>query len=77
MVWGCISDQGIGGHHFVQGTVNAQVYIGILKEKLLSTIRNHFTVVQNIIFQDDSAPRHRAKLVRNNLKTFIPPLDLN
>ena len=48
MVWGCISDQGVGGLHFVQGTVNAQVYIGILEEKLLPTIRDHFTSVQTV-----------------------------
>ena len=61
MIWGCISDQGVGGLHFVQGTVNAQVYIGILEEKLLPTIQDHFTSVQNVIFQDDSAPCHREK----------------
>ena len=62
MIWGCISDQGVGGIHFVHGTVNAQVvYIGILEEKLLSSIRDHFTSVQNVVFQDDSAPCHRDK----------------
>ena len=48
MVWGCIADQGAGGLHFVQGTVNAQVYIGILEKKLLPTIWDHFTSVQKI-----------------------------
>ena len=77
MVWKCISNQGVGGLHFVQGRVNVQVYIGILEEKLLPSIRDHFTAVKNVIFQDDSAPCHRPKLVSNNLKTFILPLDLN
>ena len=73
MVWGCISDQGVGGLHFVQGTVNAQVYIDILEAKLLPTIQGQFTPVQNVIFQDNSAPCHRVKLVSNNFKTFILP----
>ena len=30
-----VSDKEVAGLHFVQGTVNAQVYIGILEEKLL------------------------------------------
>ena len=77
MVRGCISDQGVGVLHFVQRTVNAQVYIGILEKTLLPTIRNHFTSVENVIFRNDSAPCHRAKEVSNNLKTFILPLDLN
>ena len=74
--FGDVSDEGVGGLYFVQGTVNAQVYIGILK-KLLPTIRDHFISVENVIFQDDSAPCHRSKLLSNNLKTFILPLDLN
>ena len=77
MVWVCISDQGVGGLHFVQGTVNVQMYIFILEEKLLPTIRDHFTSVQNVLFQYDSAPCHRAKLVSSNLKTFVLPLVLN
>ena len=43
MVWGCISDQGVGGLHFMQGTVNAQVYVGILEEKLLRNRKVHLT----------------------------------
>ena len=31
----CISDQGVGRLHFEQGTVNAQVYIGILGDNCL------------------------------------------
>ena len=77
IVWGCVSDEGVGGLHFMQGTVNAQVYIGILEEKLLPTIREKYTSVQNVTFQDDSAPCHKAKLVSNTLKTFILPLNLN
>ena len=77
IVWGCISDQGVGGLYFVQGTVNTQVYIGNLEEELFPTIQDHFTSVQNVFFQDDSAPCHTAKLVSNNLKSFILPLDLN
>ena len=31
MIWGCISSKGVGRLRFVKGTVNAEVYIDILK----------------------------------------------
>ena len=63
MIWGCISSKGAGRLHFVKGTVNADVYIYILKTRLLSTIQDQFRKPTNCKFQDDSAPCHRAKKV--------------
>jgi transposase len=67
MVWGCISSRGVGRLHFIEGTVNANVYIGILQTKLLPTIRDTFFSERNCTFQDDSAPCHRAKKVNEFL----------
>ena len=61
MIWGCISSKGAGHLHFVKGTVNADVYIDILKTRLLSTIQDQFRKPTNCTFQDDCAPCHRAK----------------
>lgn len=67
MIWGCISSHGVGRLHFVTGTVNAEVYINILQTKLLPTIRDQYRDVHGCIFQDDSAPCHRAKKVKDFL----------
>jgi transposase len=64
MIWGCISYAGVGRLHLVEGTVKAQQYIGILDKKLLPTIRDHFQPDERHIFQDDSAPCHRAHAVK-------------
>lgn len=64
MIWGCISYSGVGRLQLVNGTVNAQKYIDILQNKLLPTIRDHFQEDEQCIFQDDSAPCHRALAVK-------------
>lgn len=61
MVWGCFSYYGIGVLHFINGTVNADVYNSILQTSLVPSIENHFSQGSKCIFQDDSAPCHRAK----------------
>lgn len=61
MVWGCISSHGVGRLHFVKGTVNAAAYIDILETRLLPTIHDQFRSPKGCIFQDDSAPCHRAQ----------------
>lgn len=63
MVWGCITAKGVGRLMFVKGTVNAEVYISILRSKLLPTIADMFGSSDECMFQDDSAPCHRAKKV--------------
>ena len=69
MVWGCISSFGIGHLNFVDGTVNGTVYKQILENNLMPTIRNQFGNVQSCIFQDDSAPCHRSRLVQEYKQT--------
>ena len=69
MVWACISSHGVGRLHFVTGTVNADAYIDILQTKLIPSIRSAFGDVHHCTFQDDSAPCHRAKKVKEFLAT--------
>ena len=61
MVWGCYSSKGRGGLYFLpkNTTMNGIRYIEVLEDHLLSFIKIHGTS----IFQHDSAPCHKAKLV--------------
>jgi len=63
MVWGAISAKGIGGLWFMpEGTtINAAVYLGILKEKL----PRFLTIHDCDTFQHDGAPCLQAKVVKN------------
>lgn len=63
MTWGCFSFYGIGRIALINGTVNAAAYKTILNEHMIPSMEQHLSHVNKIIFQDDSAPCHRAKMV--------------
>ncbi|GFX94595.1 uncharacterized protein TNCV_3088241 [Trichonephila clavipes] len=62
-----MSSHGVGRLHIVSGTVKAMDYIEILQNKLLPTARD-LLGNQSLIFQDDSAPSQRAKVVQKWLE---------
>lgn len=66
MVWGSFSAHGRGNLYFIpqKETVNAVRYRNILAEKLMTAMTIHGCT----IFQQDSAPAHTAKLVKDWLK---------
>ena len=63
MVWGCITSYGLGPLLFLDGTVDSKKYKSIIKNHVVPTIEELTEHVPNPIFQDDSAPCHRAKIV--------------
>lgn len=64
MIWGCITYHGIGTICVVDGNINAEKYISVLDENMLSVSLRHFAD-GNYIFQDDNAPVHRARIVQD------------
>lgn len=74
MVWGCFSFYGVGHLEIISGTVNAKKYIDILQRSLVPSLESHLAHADDVTFQDDSAPCHRAKIVCYYFfldKTFI------
>jgi len=69
MAWGCISWNGPGRLHRVEGRMNAKQYVSILEESFLGLIRNPNLHVRNIIFQKDNDPKHTSKLAQAWFKT--------
>jgi transposase len=67
MIWGCFSARGIGRMEMIEGTVNAAYYERILRGGLLPTVWTQFPG-DDFIFQDDSAPCHRARSVKKFLQ---------
>lgn len=65
MVWGCISGYGIGELTLCEGMMNGTKYIQMLESSLLPLYEDLSQHIGQIIFQDDSAPCHRAKIVTN------------
>ena len=64
MVWGCIARNGFGRLHKIDGNVNVQHYLKILKNGAIQSMQ-HFFGDQPAIFQQDNAPCHTAKDVKD------------
>ena len=63
MVLGCIARNGIGRLHKIDGNVTAQHYLKILKYCAVPSLQ-HLFGDQPAIFQQDNAPCHTAKVVK-------------
>ena len=70
MVWGCIGPNGVGNLLLCEKSVNSQYYIRILKENLPKSVRKIYgNENQPFIFQQDSAPCHKAAQTCSFLKS--------
>lgn len=64
MVWGCFTKNGLGPLVRLEGKITAVVYINMLENFLLpymDTLDNQ----ENYIFQEDNAPIHTARVVKD------------
>jgi len=68
MVWGCFSGKGLGPLVKIEGKMNRHDYIQILDSHLIPLINNDFNG-RGYLFQDDNAPVHTAKDVKEWLKS--------
>ncbi len=84
MVWACISSFGVGDLIFIDGTVNKEYYLPILKGSLLQSAAKMGIAGRFKLYQDND-PKHVSRLVQEWLlyhcpKVMHPPpqsLDLN
>jgi DDE superfamily endonuclease len=61
-VWGCLTWDGAGRLHRVDGHMNAIQYCDILKESLFGTLKDYCTDSSDIILVQDNDPKHTSKL---------------
>ena len=61
MVWGCITPQGPGRLHRIEGRMNAVQYCEILTESFLGTLADQRLSPDNVIFQQDNDPKHTLR----------------
>jgi transposase len=62
MVWGCITAHGVGDLVRIVGTLNAQLYVDILRDDLLRTLSYYNIEKPDIVFQHDNDPKHTARI---------------
>ena len=61
MVWGCMAWEGVGYLAEVEGRMDANQYVEILKDNLLPSMEESGIPLEDIIFQQDNDPKHTSK----------------
>jgi hypothetical protein len=67
-VWGCLTAQGVGYACSLPEGLDAETYLGILEDELMQTIDLYFKRASGVIFQQDGASIHTAKVIKAHLK---------
>jgi len=65
MIWGCMTNQGVGYACWVKGRMDADLYITILEDELLQTIDYYNLNHQKVIFQQDNVHIYLARKVQD------------
>ncbi|KAJ1300701.1 hypothetical protein OPQ81_002348 [Rhizoctonia solani] len=68
MVWACIGWNGLGYMIKIDENVNKELYIEILEDELPQTSEYYDLGMEDIIFQQDNAKPHTAKIVQEWFK---------
>jgi hypothetical protein len=74
MVWSCITWEGVGFITKIDTTMDKHLYLDILKEDLVNTIKDFKMYPKEIIFQQDNDLKHKANLVSDWLD--LQPFDV-
>ena len=65
MVWGCMGWNGVGELAEVEGKMNADQYVAILKDHLLPSLQASGFSMDEVIFQQDNDPKHTSRKAQN------------
>ena len=68
MVWGCMTWQGVGYAAKIDGRMDGDLYLQILKDELLNTLQYYGLDPSDIIFQQDNDPKHTCRKVKEWLE---------
>ena len=68
MMWGCMTWEGVGFANKIDGRMDGDLYLQILKDELQQTLEYYGLNPPDIIFQQDNDPKHTCRLVKNWLE---------
>ena len=68
MMWGCMTWEGVGFASKIDGRMDRDLYLQILKDELQQTLEYYGLNPPDIIFQQDNDPKHICRLVKNWLE---------
>ena len=61
MIWGCMLWQGPGHIHHIEGTMDGDLYVHILDDKLYQSLKKYRKKKWQVLFQQDNDPKHTSK----------------
>lgn len=67
-VWGCLTSQGVDFACSLPDGLDSETYVGILEEELANTIKLYFKDFRGVVFQQDGAGVHTAKIVKAHFR---------
>lgn len=67
MVWGSMSYNGCGMLEFIEGIMTKEIYLDIVKKNVRTSARK-LGIGRRFVFQQDSDPKHTAKIVQEYFK---------
>ena len=78
MIWGCMTWQGVGYASKIDGRMDGDLYLQVLKDELLKTLQFYGLHPPDIIFQQDNDPKHTCKKIKEwleeqDLRTIVWP----
>ena len=65
MVWGCMSAAGVEELHFIEGSMNSNMYCEILQQSMIPSLQK---LGRRAVFQHDNGPKHTSKTTTALLK---------
>ena len=68
MMWGCMTWQEVGFATMIDGRMDGDLYLQILKDELHQTLDYYGLHPPNVIFQQDNDPKHTCKKVKTWLE---------
>ena len=68
MMWGCMTWKGIGYATKIDGRMDGDLYLQILKDELLETLQFYGLDPPDIIFQQHNDPKHTCKKIKEWLE---------
>jgi DDE superfamily endonuclease len=68
IMWGCMTWEGVGFATKIDGRMDGDLYLQILKDELQQTLEYYGLNPPDIIFQQDNDPKHTCRKVKNWLE---------
>ena len=68
MMWGCMTWEGVGFATKINGRIDGDLYLQILKDELQQTLEYYGLNPPNTIFQQDNDLKHTCRMVKNWLE---------